>query len=77
MELGYDVVPIGAWVRRDNGRDLDGWYNRLRDACVATMADLGVGADLSLVEFLKAMDGYRQRDPELAVVVSAMPRHTP
>ncbi|WP_405401073.1 telomere-associated protein Tap [Streptomyces sp. NBC_01104] len=72
VELGYDVTPIEAWVRHDNGRYLDGWYQRLRDAYLATMADLGVGADLSPEEFLKAMDGYRQRDPELAIVVSAV-----
>ncbi|MFE7569148.1 telomere-associated protein Tap [Streptomyces sp. NPDC057539] len=72
VELGYGVRPIEAYVRHDNGRYLDGWYNRLRDAYLATMADLGVGADLSPREFLKAMDGYRLRDPELAIVVSAI-----
>ncbi|WP_405504033.1 telomere-associated protein Tap [Streptomyces purpurascens] len=72
VELGYDVTPIEAYVRHDNGRYLDGWYNRLRDAYLATMADLGVGADLAPEEFLAAMDGYRQRDPQLAVVVSAI-----
>ncbi|MEU9677772.1 helix-turn-helix transcriptional regulator [Streptomyces parvus] len=72
VELGYDVRPIEAYVRHDNGRYLDAWYNRLRDAYLATMADLGVHADLSPEEFLKAMDGYRQRDPQLAVVVSAI-----
>ncbi|MEW1773428.1 helix-turn-helix domain-containing protein [Streptomyces sp. NPDC086777] len=72
VELGYDVTPTEAWVRYDNGRYLDAWYNRLRDAYLATMADLGVGADLPPEEFLAAMDGYRQRDPELAMVVSAI-----
>ncbi|MFI5756796.1 telomere-associated protein Tap [Streptomyces sp. NPDC051569] len=72
VELGYEVRPVEAWVRYDNGRYLDGWYNRLRDAYLATMADLGVGADLSPAEFLAAMDGYRQRDPQLAIVVSAV-----
>ncbi|MFF5788048.1 telomere-associated protein Tap [Streptomyces sp. NPDC012693] len=72
VELGYDVQPVEAYVRHDNGRYLDAWYNRLRDAYLATMADLGVGADLPPEDFLKAMDGYRQRDPELAVVVSAI-----
>ncbi|MFE7156864.1 telomere-associated protein Tap [Streptomyces sp. NPDC057636] len=72
QELGYDVTPTEAWVRYDNGRYLDGWYNRLRDAYIATMADLGVAVDLSPQEFLKAMDGYRQHDPDLAVVVSAI-----
>ncbi|GAA2644186.1 helix-turn-helix transcriptional regulator [Streptomyces vastus] len=72
VELGYDVRPIEAYVRHDNGRYLDAWYNRLRDAYLATMADLGVPAGASPEEFLKAMDGYRQRDPELAIVVSAI-----
>ena len=72
VELGCDVTPIEAWVRYDNGRYLDGWYNRLRDAYLATMADLGVGADLSPADFLAAMDGYRSRDPQLAIVASAV-----
>ncbi|WP_395757977.1 helix-turn-helix domain-containing protein [Streptomyces althioticus] len=72
VELGYDVTPIEAYVRYDNGRYLDAWYNRLRDAYLATMADLGVHADLPPEEFLKAMEGYRQRDPEMAIVVSAI-----
>ncbi|MEF9915366.1 helix-turn-helix transcriptional regulator [Streptomyces sp. P5-A9] len=71
-ELGYEVRPIEAWVRYENGRYLDGWYNRLRDAYLATMADLGVNADLSPADFLAAMDGYKARDPELAIVVSAV-----
>ncbi|GGV53448.1 telomere-associated protein Tap [Streptomyces spectabilis] len=58
--------------RYDNGRYLDGWYNRLRDAYLATMADLGVDADLSPKDFLTAMDGYKARDPQLAIVVSAI-----
>ncbi|MFE4053176.1 telomere-associated protein Tap [Streptomyces sp. YIM B13518] len=72
VELGYDVRPIEAYVRYDNGRYLDGWYQRLRDAYLATMADLGVHADLTPADFLTAMDGHRERDPELAVVVSAI-----
>ncbi|MFJ3440969.1 telomere-associated protein Tap [Streptomyces sp. NPDC086081] len=72
QELGYEVRPIEAYVRHDNGRYLDGWYQRLRDAYLATMADLGVHADMAPADFLAAMDGYRQRDPELAIVVSAI-----
>ncbi|EMF56539.1 helix-turn-helix transcriptional regulator [Streptomyces bottropensis] len=72
VELGYDVAPIEAYVRYENGRYLDGWYQRLRDAFLATMADLGVDADLSPADFLAAMDGYKERDPELAIVVSAV-----
>ncbi|MFJ4767637.1 telomere-associated protein Tap [Streptomyces uncialis] len=72
VELGYDVTPTEAYVRYETGRYLDGWYQRLRDAYLATMADLGVNADLSPADFLAAMDGYRSRDPELAIVVSAV-----
>ncbi|MFE9769527.1 telomere-associated protein Tap [Streptomyces sp. NPDC005808] len=72
VELGYDVTPLEAYVRYENGRYLDGWYQRLRDAYLATMADLGVDADLAPADFLAAMDGYRDRDPELAIVVSAV-----
>ncbi|WP_329130350.1 telomere-associated protein Tap [Streptomyces sp. NBC_00670] len=72
MELGYDVAPIEAYVRYENGRYLDGWYNRLRDAYLATMADLGVHADMEPADFLAAMDGYKERDPQLAIVVSAI-----
>ncbi|WP_019891784.1 telomere-associated protein Tap [Streptomyces purpureus] len=72
VELGYDVAPLEAYVRYDNGRYLDGWYQRLRDAYLATMADLGVGTDLAPQDFLAAMDTYRRRDPHLAVVVSAI-----
>ncbi|MDX3403414.1 telomere-associated protein Tap [Streptomyces sp. ME01-18h] len=71
-ELGYEVRPIEAWVRYENGRYLDGWYNRLRDAYLATMADLGVDADLAPADFLAAMDGYKARDPELAIVTTAI-----
>ncbi|MET9668435.1 helix-turn-helix transcriptional regulator [Streptomyces sp. NPDC006475] len=72
VELGYDVAPTEAYLRWDNGRYLDGWYNRLRDAYIATMADLGVTGDLTPEDFLTAMDGYRNNDPQLAIVVSAI-----
>ncbi|MFE7618160.1 telomere-associated protein Tap [Streptomyces sp. NPDC057496] len=72
VELGYEVHPTEAWVRYDNGRYLDGWYQRLRDAYLATMADLGVDADLSPKDFLTAMNGYKDRDPELTIVTTAI-----
>ncbi|MDX3527746.1 helix-turn-helix transcriptional regulator [Streptomyces sp. ID05-39B] len=72
VELGYDVAPLEAYVRYENGRYLDAWYTRLRDAYLATMADLGVDADLSPADFLAEMDGYRSRDPQMAIVVSAV-----
>lgn len=72
VELGYDVVPVEAWVRPRSGRFLDGWYKRLRDAYVTTMADLKVAEKLPPGEFLEAMDGYKGRDPELGIVVDAV-----
>ncbi|MFF1282883.1 telomere-associated protein Tap [Streptomyces sp. NPDC058299] len=72
VELGYDVAPLEAWVRPESGRFLDGWYKRLRDAYVDTMADLGVAEKLSPAEFLKAMDGYKNREREMAIVVDAV-----
>ncbi|MFJ4616280.1 telomere-associated protein Tap [Streptomyces griseus] len=72
VELGYDVAPVEAWVRPRSGRFLDGWYKRLRDAYVATMADLKVAEKLSPGEFLKAMDGHKGRDPELGIVLDAV-----
>ncbi|MDX5570547.1 helix-turn-helix transcriptional regulator [Streptomyces sp. ID05-04B] len=72
VELGYDVAPAEAWVRRESGRFLDGWYKRLRDAYAATMADLGVAEKLSPHQFLEAMDGYKSRDRELGIVVDAV-----
>ncbi|MCY0930909.1 helix-turn-helix transcriptional regulator [Streptomyces sp. H27-H1] len=71
-ELGYDVTPTEAYVRYESGRYLDGWYSRLRDAYLTTMADLGVDADLAPQDFLAAMDGYKSRDPEMAIVVGAV-----
>ncbi|MEU3262407.1 telomere-associated protein Tap [Streptomyces bacillaris] len=72
VELGYDVAPLEAWLRPRSGRFLDGWYKRLRDAYVATMADLKVAEKLPPGEFLKAMDGYKGRDPELGIVLDAV-----
>ncbi|MFJ9662079.1 telomere-associated protein Tap [Streptomyces griseoflavus] len=72
VELGYEVRPLEAYLRYDNGRYLDGWYQRLRDAYLATMADLGVTAALAPADFLAAMDGYKSRDPQLAIVAAAI-----
>ncbi|MGA6871328.1 telomere-associated protein Tap [Streptomyces pratensis] len=72
IELGYQVTPVEAYVRKESGRYLDGWYNRLRDAYIATMADLGVTTDLTPADFLAAMDGHRLRDPQMATLLSAV-----
>ncbi|WP_326581873.1 helix-turn-helix domain-containing protein (plasmid) [Actinacidiphila glaucinigra] len=72
VELGYDVHPIEAYVRPENGRYLDDWYKRLRNAYVATMADLGVTASMSPEAFLEAMAVHKQANPEMAIVLSAV-----
>ncbi|MFF5343932.1 telomere-associated protein Tap [Streptomyces althioticus] len=72
LELGYQVQPAEAWLRHDHGRYLDNWYKRLRDAYLATMADLGVHTDLPPAAFLTAMEHHRDRDPDLRLVVSAV-----
>ncbi|MCZ4508172.1 helix-turn-helix domain-containing protein [Streptomyces sp. ActVer] len=72
VELGYQVTPIEAYLRYEHGPYLDAWYTRLRDAYVATMADLGVTPGMPEEQFLAAMAGYQQTDPVLAAVLSAV-----
>ncbi|MFF6771967.1 telomere-associated protein Tap [Streptomyces sp. NPDC012637] len=72
VELGFDVAPLEAYVRTRSGRYLDPWYKRLRDAYVATMADLGVTTSLAGAEFLDAMARSRQADPVMALLANAI-----
>jgi transcriptional regulator with XRE-family HTH domain len=72
VELGFDVAPIEAYVRTQTGRYLDSWYKRLRDAYVATMADMGVTTDLQGPEFLEAMARRKQVDPTMALLETAI-----
>ncbi|MFI1169284.1 telomere-associated protein Tap [Streptomyces sp. NPDC020801] len=72
QELGFDVAPIEAHVRLESGRYLDPWYNRLRDAYVETMADMGVTTDLAGQEFLDAMARRKQVDPTMALLETAI-----
>ncbi|WP_055698090.1 telomere-associated protein Tap [Streptomyces silaceus] len=72
VELGFDVAPIEAYVRTQTGRYLDGWYKRLRDAYVHTMADLGVTTDLGGQEFLEAMARSKSVDPTMALLAGAI-----
>ncbi|PNG23531.1 telomere-associated protein Tap [Streptomyces cahuitamycinicus] len=72
MELGFDVAPIEAYVRTQTGRYLDAWYKRLRDAYVATMADMGVTTGLGGQEFLDAMARRKQVDPTMALLETAI-----
>ncbi|WBO68283.1 telomere-associated protein Tap [Streptomyces camelliae] len=72
LELGYEVAPLEAYVRPEHGPYLDAWYTRLRDAYIATMADLGVTTGMTPEEYLTAMAGHKDRDPHLALVLSAI-----
>ncbi|MDF3300245.1 telomere-associated protein Tap [Streptomyces tropicalis] len=71
-ELGCPVTPIEAYVRREHGPYLDAWYTRLRDAYIATMADLGVVPGMPEDRFLAAMATCRENDPVAAGVLGAI-----
>ncbi|WP_329454117.1 telomere-associated protein Tap [Streptomyces sp. NBC_01497] len=72
VELGHQVRPSEAYVRYEHGGYLDAWYTRLRDAYMATMADLGVTSAMEEEAFLEAMTVHRQADPEMALVLKAI-----
>ncbi|MFF7357179.1 telomere-associated protein Tap [Streptomyces filipinensis] len=72
QELGYDVHPIEAYLRRETGAYLDPWHDRLKNAYVDTLADLGVTRDLDHRQFLAAMEQHKHVDPALAAVLSAI-----
>ncbi|MFF3717942.1 telomere-associated protein Tap [Streptomyces prasinus] len=72
QELGHDVHPIEAYLRRETGAYLDPWHDRLRTAYVDTLADLGVTRDLSDTEFLAAMERHKDVDPVLTAVLAAV-----
>ncbi|MEU0939374.1 helix-turn-helix domain-containing protein [Embleya sp. NPDC005971] len=71
-ELGAVIDPFEAWIRPDHGAYLDPWYTRLRDAYLATMADLGVTPALTDAAFLTAMAEHKQVDPARAIVLAAI-----
>ncbi|MFW6724424.1 telomere-associated protein Tap [Streptomyces sp. MAR4 CNY-716] len=71
-ELGHHAAPLEAWLRPEAGAYLDPWYERLRDAYLATMADLGVTKDLTEADYLQAMAGHKETDPAAAAVLSAV-----
>ncbi|MFF9203603.1 telomere-associated protein Tap [Streptomyces sp. NPDC014986] len=72
QELGCNVAPLEAYLRRETGAYLDPWHDRLKNAYVDTLADLGVTKDLSDAEFLEAMERRTQTDPGMAAVLSAV-----
>ncbi|MGW9213229.1 telomere-associated protein Tap [Embleya sp. NPDC055664] len=71
-ELGAEIDPFEAWIRPQHGAYLDPWYTRLRDAYLATMADLGVTPDLDDTAFLAAMAEHKRADPARAIVLAAI-----
>ncbi|MEE1930777.1 helix-turn-helix transcriptional regulator [Streptomyces sp. TRM 70351] len=72
QELGYNVAPVEAFLRRETGAYLDPWHDRLKAAYLDTLADLGVTRDLDDRAFLAAMERHQQADPGLAAVLSAI-----
>ncbi|MGW1752524.1 telomere-associated protein Tap [Streptomyces sp. NPDC002092] len=72
QELGYNVTPIEAYLRRETGAYLDPWHDRLKNAYVDTLADLGVTKDLDDRQFLEAMERHKDIDPALTAVLAAI-----
>jgi transcriptional regulator with XRE-family HTH domain len=72
QELGYNVAPIEAYLRRETGAYLDPWHDRLKTAYVDTLADLGVTKELTDVEFLAAMERHKDADPAMSAVLAAI-----
>ncbi|WP_262386876.1 telomere-associated protein Tap [Streptomyces sp. TRM49041] len=52
VELGHEVAPLKAFLRRETGAYLDPWHDRLKDAYTTTLADIGVTKDLDEKGFL-------------------------
>ncbi|MFJ3899662.1 telomere-associated protein Tap [Streptomyces sp. NPDC090083] len=72
QELGYNVEILEAYLRRETGAYLDPWHDRLKNAYVDTLADLGVTKDLDDRQFLAAMERHKQADPAMAAVLAAI-----
>ncbi|MFF0087890.1 telomere-associated protein Tap [Streptomyces canus] len=72
QELGYNVQPLEGYLRRETGAYLDPWHDRLKNAYVDTLADLGVTKDLDDRAFLAAMEHHRDADPAMAAVLAAI-----
>ncbi|WP_333739942.1 telomere-associated protein Tap [Streptomyces sp. IBSBF 2806] len=72
QELSYNVAPLEGYLRRETGAYLDPWHDRLKNAYVDTLADLGVTKDLTDAEFLAAMEQHKDSDPAMAAVLAAI-----
>ncbi|MFD8576686.1 telomere-associated protein Tap [Streptomyces virginiae] len=71
-DLGATIKPLEAYIRDDHGPYLTPWYERLRDAYLATMADAGIHPDIRQDEFLQAMKTLPEADPALLGLLSAI-----
>ncbi|MGW1216684.1 telomere-associated protein Tap [Streptomyces sp. NPDC002499] len=72
QELGHNIHPIEAYLRRETGAYLDPWHDRLKTAYIDTLADLGVTKGLTDEQFLAAMEQHKQADPAMAAVLAAI-----
>ncbi|WP_127469689.1 helix-turn-helix transcriptional regulator [Streptomyces sp. B27] len=72
QELGHNVNPTEAYIRTESGAYLDPWHDRLKAALLATMADLGVHADMEPAALLAAMERLPAQDPALRAVLAAV-----
>ncbi|MDX3310627.1 telomere-associated protein Tap [Streptomyces sp. NPDC054884] len=72
QELGHNVAPLEGYLRRETGAYLDPWHDRLKEAYVDTLADLGVTKELTDVQFLAAMERHKDTDPAMAAVLAAI-----
>ncbi|WP_053727501.1 telomere-associated protein Tap [Streptomyces sp. WM6378] len=70
--LPVGLTPLEGWLRPDSGSYLDPWYKRLSEAYKETMADLGIEPGMDEGQFLAAMETYKENDPGLAALLSAI-----
>ncbi|MEU2955920.1 telomere-associated protein Tap [Streptomyces xanthochromogenes] len=72
QELNLDIRPTEAYLRDDHGPYLTPWYERLRDAYLATMADLGVHEKIPQPQYLAAMQKLPTADPAQLALLAAI-----
>ncbi|MFF3910540.1 telomere-associated protein Tap [Streptomyces sp. NPDC001848] len=72
QELEIEVRPIEAYLRDDHGPYLTSWYERIRNAYLATMADLGVHEKIPQADYLAAMKSLATADPALLGLLAAI-----
>ncbi|MFI1376088.1 telomere-associated protein Tap [Streptomyces longwoodensis] len=71
-ELEIEVQPIEAYLRDVHGPYLTPWYERIRNAYLATMADLGVHEEIPQADYLAAMKRLATADPALLALLAAI-----